>query len=250
MDNSRRQFLGVVAQGALAGTALGALPATAGADEPTGVGQVSPVALAAELGFDAAAAAQQASWDTAWASRMTGRAKAVFDVAQVQGAVPVWRASIWANQYQQVLQMPASEVSTALVLRASAVVLALTSAFWEQYGIGRAFEARHPVSNEPVARNPALFGEADGVPANVATFALDRFMARGGIALACDLALRSLVVPRVTAVERDASGAPVSPARAYEIAKAGLVPGVVLQPSGLFAVFRAQEAGAMYLRAD
>ncbi len=245
MDGTRREFLDAVATGAVAGVALAALPRPLAA-APMLRHQPAP----AELGFDGADGVQQASWDTNWPSRLGGRVKAVFDVGEVQSGVPVWRASIWAAQYQQVLQMAASDVSTALVMRANGVVLAFTTAFWEKYGIGPAFEVRHPVTGAPATGNPALFGEADGVPANLANFALDRFQARGGVALACDLALRSLVVPRVAAVERDASGAAVTPARAYEIARAGLVPGVVLQPSGLFAVFRAQEVGAHYIRAD
>lgn len=246
MDGTRREFLDAFAYSAVAGVALGAMPVALPAAPMGRRDKVVP-----ELGFDETTfAAQQAAWDTAWPSRLTGRVKAVFDVGDVASGVPVWRASIWAAQYQQVLQLGASDVSTALVLRAGGVALAFSTAFWEKYGIGRAFNVTHPVTGQATERNPALMGEADGVPANLANFAMDRFQSRGGVALACDLAMRSLIVPRVTAVERDASGAPVSPARAYEIARAGLAPGVVLQPSGLFAVFRAQEVGAFYIRAD
>ena len=74
-------------------------------------------------------------------------------------------------------------------------------------------------------------------------FALDKFIARGGIALACDLALRDMIE-----LVRTKDG--VSAEEARKQATAMLVPGVLLQPSGVFAVVRAQEAGATYVRAS
>jgi hypothetical protein len=42
----------------------------------------------------------------------------------------------------------------------------------------------------------------------------------------------------------------VNDADARKQAIAALVPGVILQPSGVFAALRAQEAGCLYLRAS
>ena len=43
-------------------------------------------------------------------------------------------------------------VSTVIVLRAHAVVLALQQSFWDRYGVGRLRRVLHPVSMRPAAR--------------------------------------------------------------------------------------------------
>jgi hypothetical protein len=167
----------------------------------------------------------------------------VFDVPEIESGYGVWRATLWARQYQQVLGIPARDLSTALVIRHNAIILAMQQGFWDRYGIGKAKGVLHPLTEEPTDRNPALMGTSDGVPEPQASFALDRFIAAGGIALACDLALQDLV-----AVIQRTDKIPEAQARTQ--ARNWLVPGVILQPSGIFAVLRAQQAGALYVRAS
>jgi hypothetical protein len=81
------------------------------------------------------------------------------------------------------------------------------------------------------------------VPADFDSVALDKFIARGGIALACNLAFDDCV-------EVVKSKDSVSAEEARKRALGYLVPGVILQPSGVFAAIRAQEAGCTYLRAS
>ena len=61
--------------------------------------------------------------------------------------------------------------------------------------------------------------------------------------LACDLALQDMV-GIIQSTDK------VTEAVAKEQAKNWLVPGVILQPSGVFAVLRAQQAQALYIRAS
>lgn len=237
METTRREFLDSLMLSTLAGTTLlGGLPTVLSGMErmPGDRGEGSA---------PADGAAPQEGWDTDWGRRLTGRIKTVFDVPEIESGFPVWRASIWTAQYEQVLRVPPRETSTALVLRHNAIVLAMRQEYWEKYGFGAASKATHPLTGEPSSRNVALLGPSDGVGAPYSDFALDKFLARGGVALACDLALRFLVVPAI----QKAEGVPDD--RAYALARQGLVPGVILQPSGMFAVIRAQEAGAFYFRA-
>lgn len=191
----------------------------------------------------ASIAAGQDGWDTTWNTRLRGKMRTVFDVAEIERGIPVWRASIWAAQYEAVLGVPAQEMSTALVLRHNGMPLAMRQDMWDKYGLGKAFGVTSPLTGAATDRNPALMGAADGVPDAIQPFALDKFLARGGVALACDLALRSLVVPIIQKVDGSTTE------RAYETGRAGLVPGVILQPSGMFAVLRAAEVGAHYFKA-
>jgi hypothetical protein len=228
MDTTRRDFLGKVAVNA---AMLGVMPLSFDLSSP---------ALAAT----AAGPVQGEKWDVSWPNRLTGKHKAVFDVPEVDSGYGVWRATIWAKQYQDVLGYPANDMSAAVVLRHNGIVLAMQQAFWDKYGIGKAKSAMHPITTEATDRNPVLLSSSrNEVPAAYDAMALDKFIARGGIALGCNLAFADCVA-LVKSKEN------VSDADARKQALGYLVPGVILQPSGVFAAIRAQEAGATYLRAS
>jgi len=223
MLTTRRQFVDSITLGA---TAFAAMPAAL---------VVPPGEFTNPLSQDA--------WDTRWPERLGGKVRTVFDVPEIESGYGVWRATIWARQYEQVLGVPARDLSTALVIRHNAIILAMQQGFWDRYGIGTANRVTHPVSGEPTSRNPVLLRAGDGVSAPQVGLALDRFIAAGGIALACDLALQDLVA----LIQRTDN---VPEAQAKDEARKWLVPGVILQPSGVFAVLRAQQAGALYIRAS
>lgn len=240
MSTTRRSFIDSLATGTLA---LGALPITLDA-MPIGADRVGRPPARDDDGGAGAGATAQAAWDTGWGSRLNGRLKTVFDVPAVESGFPVWRASIWSGQYEQILGVPPRDTSTALVLRHDAIILAMQQTFWDRFGIGKANAVMHPLTGQPTDKNPALMGAAEGVPEPYSNFALDKFMARGGVALACNLALQFEVVPLIQKADN------LTEAEANARARAMLVPGVILQPSGMFAVIRAQEVGAFYFRAS
>ena len=231
MHPSRREFLDRLALGATAGAAaLGGLPLTLGA---------APAPLDRFR-----SAPGDAKWDLKWTSRLTGKHRVVFDVPEVESGYGVWRASIWANQYHDVLGIPTSDMSTVVVLRHNAIVLALQQSFWDDYGIGKSKSVTHPVTQEATDRNPVLLASSrKEIPADFDAFALDRLIARGAVVLACNLALRDCV-----ALIQKREG--LDAAAAHDRAVSLLVPGVILQPSGVFAALYAQDAGCRYLRAS
>jgi hypothetical protein len=193
---------------------------------------------------DATGAAQGQQWDLSWVNRLTGKHKAIFDVPEVESGYGVWRASIWGAQYQDVLKAQSKDISTLLILRHNGIALAMQQSFWDKYGVGKIKNVTHPLTLEPTNRNPALLSSAtDGIPAQFDSFALPKFIERGGIALACNLAFQDCV-DLVTKNDK------VDAAEARKRAIAAMVPGVVLQPSGVFAAVRGQEAGCVYVRAS
>ena len=230
MNHDRRDFLGRATTGAalLAGFPL-AMAATA----------------CAAQGSEAQGSGAQAAngeWDLSWVNRLTGKHKAVFDCAEIESGYGVWRAAAWAGQYQQVLGAAASDLSPVVILRHNAIALAMNQAFWDKYGIGKAKSVTHPITLQPTDRNPALLsGEADGVPAPFDQAALQKQIERGVVVLACNLALEDCVQMVRTKDNVDAEAA-------RRTAIAHMVPGVILQPSGVFAAVRGQEAGAVYVR--
>ena len=71
---------------------------------------------------------------------------------------------------------------------------------------------------------------------------LDSLLKRGAIGLACNLALMGFV-----GESQEKLG--VGPDEAKKLIFDSLVPTIIVQPSGIFAVTRAQEAGCNYIRA-
>jgi hypothetical protein len=183
-------------------------------------------------------------WDISWVNRLTGKYRAVFDVPEIDSGYGVWRASIWARQYQEVLGAKPNELSAVVVLRHNGIQLAMQQAYWDKYGIGKEKKVAHPITQQGTDRNPVLLASSRGeVPAMFDDAALDRFISRGGIALACNLALQD-VIEMIQKKEN------VSAEDARKQAIAFMVPGVILQPSGVFAALHAQDAGCKYLRAS
>jgi hypothetical protein len=223
MSSNRREFLGHAAGAALFGVMPLALTPTAAA---------------------AAGWGSNEDWDVSWATRLTGKHKAVFDCPEVESGYGVWRASIWAQQYRDVLKAKPNDIAMVIILRHNGIVLAMQQAFWDKHKIGETKKVLHPVTQAATDRNPVLLSSARSeVPAALDAYALDRFISRGGVVLACNLAFQDCVD---LVQKQDNVSAEEARARAIAL----MVPGVILQPSGVFAAVRAQEAGCSYVRAS
>ena len=225
MDATRREFLGKVTAGAAAYSAM-------------------PLALA--LTACAAEGSNQAAgdFDLTWPSRLTGKHKSVFDMAEIESGYGLWRGNAWAGQVQQYMSAAPTDVSLVTILRHNAVYLAMDQAYWDKYGIGKALSVTHPITQQPTDKNPVLLGVAEGVPAPFDAAALPKQQEKGVVYLACNLAFMLDVVPKVEAADK------VTTEEATRIAKSHILPGILLQPSGVFAATRAQEAGCTYVKAS
>ncbi len=221
MNSTRRDFVNQLAVGAVGLTgAFGAMP-------PVPMGHP----------------AQPSDWDTGWTRRLKGRHKACFDCTEVESGYGVWRTAAWARQYIDVLNVAPDSLAPVLILRHNAITLAMQQSFWDEYKLGSTKNVTHPITGEPTDRNPALLDERHGVPAPFSDMSLPKQMARGVVTLACNLALQDCV-----ALVKRTDG--VSDQAAREKALAALVPGVILQPSGVFAGVMAQQAGCVYIKAS
>ncbi|HMA20013.1 MAG TPA: hypothetical protein VKO87_04375 [Gemmatimonadaceae bacterium] len=182
-------------------------------------------------------------FDMEWQSRLKGKYKAVFDNDEPASGYGVWRAAAWAGHYIEHLKAAPADLSPVIVLRHNAIVLAMQQSFWDKYGIGATKKVTHPLTMEPTSKNPVLLDEKDGIPAPFNNAGLKKQLDRGVTVLACNLALQDCI-DLIAKTEK------VDDAEARKRAVAYLVPGVILQPSGVFAVTRAQEAGASYVKAS
>ena len=225
MDATRRDFLGKITAGAAAYSAL-------------------PLALAVSACAAEGSSQAAGEFDLSWPNKLTGKHKAVFDMAEIESGYGLWRGMAWAGQVQQYMNVPASDVSLAIVLRHEAISLAMDQAYWDKYGIGKAHSVMHPMTQQPTDKNPVLLGADGGVPAPFDAAALPKQQAKGVVFLACNLAFSLDVVPTVAKADK------ISEDEARKVAMKHILPGVLLQPSGVFAATRAQEAGCQYVKAS
>ena len=226
MRQNRREFLERVTTGAM----LAAVP-------------FSPDVLR-ELGALSSSRGRSAEeFDLTWVDRVQGKYRAVFDVPEIDSGYGVWRASIWGKQYMEILKVPPTELTPVLVMRHHGIALAMQQSFWDKYGIGASKKVTHPLTGEVTSKNPALLDEKDGLPEPFSQAGLRKQLDRGVTVLACNLALEDCI-DLIAKTEK------VSAEEARKRALAFMVPGVILQPSGVFAVTRAQEAGASYVKAS
>lgn len=227
MRQGRREFFGQAAFGAAAVVGMSAIPAN----------------VASALGIVPEPASDD--YDLSWVKRITGKHRAVFDIPEVESAYGIWRSQFWGGQMQEVFRTDPKELSTVVVLRHNGILLAMKQNYWDAYGVGKESRATHPVTMQATERNPALLSSTRGeVPAQFDPLALDKVIESGAIVLACNVALEFYVVPKIA--EREG----VDTEEARKRARAYMVPGVVVQPSGVFAALVAQEAGCKYLRAS
>ena len=194
-------------------------------------------------------------WDMSWVARVKGAHRQVFDAPEVADAVVLHQARTWMNDFAEVYGGTDADTSAVLVIRHAAIPMVLSDALWNELELGKALatlaadgkEAKDPATGEPARRNPYLNanitpGDRHAVRYVWPDGGLDTLLRRGAIVLACNLALRH---PISMVARRD--GVSAEAARAKVLAN--LLPGVVVMPSGIFAVGAAQEAGCHYIRA-
>jgi len=221
MTTPRRDFLGLLGAATLLGGHL-------------------PEALSATAG-PSPSSPTRGPWDMTWRSRLVGAHRAVFDAPEVSEGDPVLRAVMWGRQMTEVFGTKPSGMSRVLVLRHNGIELAMQDSYWAAFDASTRHGFRD-AAGAPLKVNPVRAARAE-VPEPFRDLTLERFAAEGGVVLACEVALRVYVVPRYVATG-------LSEAAAYATAVRALLPGVILQPSGIFALSVAQEAGARFIPAS
>jgi hypothetical protein len=241
----RREFLGQIAASAivLAGAAC-VTPAVAGPGSTTApapnAGGVPPTTAPT-------APAPPVHWDDSWFGRLTAKHKAVFDSPQFDDGLALSNASGYIRGMRDAAGAGENDVQAVVVMRHAAIPMVLNDAMWAKYEIGKErkikdfsndkWAVRNPVLSSPPSSNPNARPATGNRPqANLTWLA-----ANGHVLLGCDLALRGYA-------GQVASRTKTEMRVVYEELKANLVAGVILQPTGVYAAHRAQEAGCSYIR--
>jgi hypothetical protein len=228
MSGRRREFLGWLG----ASTLLAALGRSAGAQSVSGY-----------QAMGAAPTPASDEWDMSWVERVHGDARAVFDLPEPGEGEGVWRAQRWREDYEQVYGVKPSDLTAVLVIRHRAVQLIMDNEYWKRFEVGKTLDIEGHGTKKWAEANPVSIAH-DGTPTDNDRYTLEHFIASGGIVLACHLAFSGRVVSDFR--KSDKLSGDEAEARARE----HVIPGVILQPSGIFAVLRAQQAGCAYVVAS
>ncbi len=179
-------------------------------------------------------------WDMSWTDRLTGKYRAVFDSPSIADGGAVFRAGLWREQHTAVYGTPASDLNAVVVVRHAGIPLAMDNAYWDEYEVGKALKLKDDAGHKWLKANPVGGGTGAAAQGGFAKYMLPNFLASGGIVLACNLAFGQIIsnIRKHDKVSQD---------EATKRAHAHLIPGVILQPSGIFAVLRAEEMGCNYI---
>ncbi|HKS05111.1 MAG TPA: hypothetical protein VJR92_02260 [Gemmatimonadaceae bacterium] len=192
--------------------------------------------------IDAHPAPQSSEWDVSWAARVQGaQFRAVFDSPEIADGLALFRATGWCNQYREVYGTQRSAMAPVVVLRHNGIHLVMNDEYWKRFKIAKEFKVKS-LMGKGVDVNPVATPQADAPPP-FAGVSIPKFLSDGGVVLACNWAFADVVAKYQAADKLDDAAASTA-------AKSQMIPGVIMQPSGVFAVLRAQEAGAQYMIAS
>jgi hypothetical protein len=169
-------------------------------------------------------------WDLSWTGRLKGEHRAVFDWYEPAGSAGLWRASIWMDQVTETFGVPPERISAVLVIRHSAIPMIMGDDFWARNELGKKRKIKDERTGKTATRNPHRK-------------AIEAFLARNGIVLACGFAFGAMV--SVEAARQKKKFAEVRPEVLTQV-----IPGIIIQPSGFFALLEAQRNGCGLFPAD
>jgi hypothetical protein len=216
--NPRREFLGKLTTGAVAGFAALTTSFTATADTDESLSNADE-----------------------WFKKLTGKHRMVFDVTQPHEIFPfAWpRVFLITNG---ATGTPEKECGVVVVLRHDAIGYAMEDRLWEKYKFGEVFKAKDPATGTAATRNPFAKpkpGDFKVPGLGQVAIGINELQSSGVMFCVCEAA----ITVYSAAV---AQGANLDAAEVRKDWVAGLLPGIQVVPSGVWAVGRAQEHGCSY----
>jgi intracellular sulfur oxidation DsrE/DsrF family protein len=217
----RREFLGKLAAGAGTTLALPALFTSFNAEaavEPT-----VPVAEADE-----------------WFKKVKGKHRIAYDATEPNDGFAV----AWAFVYYKTNNAtgsPDTDLTAVVVLRHAAIPLAMDDKLWEKYKFGEMFKINDATSSAPAVKN-IYAATTQPMWTMMGIEGIKALTARGVMFCVCDVALSVYSGFAAKAMN-------MTPEDVKKEWVSGLIPGVQVVPSGVWALGRAQENKCGYIYA-
>ena len=177
---------------------------------------------------------------------LKGKHRAIFDVVEPNQENPMMPFA-WARVFlltNEATGTPTKENDVVMVLRHAGIGYAFEDRIWAKYGLGKLFNAHDPATKEAATKNnfwkPAKPYEVPGI--GPVPIAINDLQDSGVHFVVCNVAMT--VYSAVVAGQMNLKKEDV-----YNDFKSGLLPGVMIVPSGVWAVGRAQENKCAYFYA-
>ncbi|MDU8887234.1 Tat (twin-arginine translocation) pathway signal sequence containing protein [Yeosuana sp. MJ-SS3] len=216
-DNSRRQFLGALALGATAST-LSVLANPLFANVPS---------------FEK----KKMSEAEDWFKNIKGSHRIAYDGSTPHAGLPIlWNWAFYLTNNET--GSPDSDITALTVLRHKAIPLALEDRLWKKYNLGEFFNVKD-YTKEFAVRNPYNEPKDGDYPIN-GPGGIKSLQERGAMFCVCNLALNVYSGFIAQGMSLDAT-------EVYNDFLSGVLPGVQVVPSGVWALGRAQENGCGYI---
>lgn len=176
-----------------------------------------------------------------WFNKLKGKHRIVFDATKPNGLFPF----VWPKVFlltNAATGTPEKDNGVVVILRHEAIPYAFENRIWTKYNFGEMFKADDPLTKKTALRNPFWQPKVGdySVPGfgNVA-IGINELQSSGVMFGVCNAAMT--VYSTVVAQQMNMSAADV-----MKDWTAGLLPGIQIVPSGVWAVGRAQEHGCAY----
>jgi hypothetical protein len=211
---------------------------------------VTAAALAAGTGCATSLAAASSGsplptppFDDSWTRRVSAaKHRAVFDSPGIDDGLALVHAMFYRQGYQEQLGLGTGDVVPVVVLRHVGTAMAFNDALWAKYSLGERSKVIDPVTGKDALRNPFIrVGKDEKNAAVPADASIEALLSSGAVILVCNKATMRLAGQVAAKFSK-----PVEEVRAEF--RAAVVPGVLLQPSGVYAVLRAQDVGCAFLK--
>jgi intracellular sulfur oxidation DsrE/DsrF family protein len=180
----------------------------------------------------------------AWFNKIKGKHRIVFDATESKNAPEDIMPLAWSRVFMMTNAMtgtPEKDVNVVVVLRHSGIFYGLDDNVWSKYKIGETFKLNDRETNAASVRNqfwkPKTAFKVPGI--GPVPIAINELMDSGAMFCICNVALTVYSAVAAGALKMDEKAA-------YNDFKAGLLPGIQIVPSGVWAVGRAQEHGCQY----
>ena len=220
-NNPRREFLGKLTTSAVVGLAALSSPFIAKAASSSGTTTLSDA--------------------DEWFKKIKGTHRIVFDATRPHEIFPfAWpRVFLMTNG---ATGSPETDCGVVVVLRHDAIGYAFEDRLWAKYKFGEVFKANDPATSAPALRNPFAKpkpGDFKVPGVGEVAIGINELQASGAMFCVCDVAMTVYSSAIAQNTKQD-------PAEIKKDWMTGLLPGIQVVPSGVWAVGRAQEHGCSY----
>ncbi len=185
---------------------------------------------------------QQTNDADEWFKKIKGKHRVVFDATRPHEMMPfAWpRVFLMTNQ---ATGTPEKDNSVVVVLRHDAIPYAFEDRIWAKYKFGELFKTDDKETKAPYVRNPFAKpkpGEYKIPGIGPVAIGINELQASGVMFAVCSAAMTVYSAVAADSMKMDATAV-------MQEWKSGLLPGIQIVPSGVWALGRAQEHGCSYI---